>query len=140
MPLSAHLWPAGAIFATLLSPFGPAMGARLVNRVRHTRLVGPAARWLFPAELGIIPDQRGVVPEVGLDADAITRICVALRGAVQEGRQAAGGEPDHLTEELRRQNALLQQLAVDVEGLLQEVRASRADTYTVTSTITRQSR
>ncbi|KAJ4524683.1 hypothetical protein HRR78_004805 [Exophiala dermatitidis] len=55
---STHLWPAGGIIATLFSPFGPAMGARLVRWVR----------WIFGDE-GTPPGQREVVPEGGQETE-----------------------------------------------------------------------
>ena len=136
---STHLWPAGSILATLAFPFVPAMAARLVNWARHQQLVGPIVRWIFPVDVGTHPNQRDVEPQVSLNADSIDRMRDALRDAVQEGSRAAGIGPE-LTEELQRQNALLQQLVDGVERTLEEVRDLRADTYTVTSTITRQVR
>jgi hypothetical protein len=134
-----YLWPAGSIFATLISPFGPAMGARLVNWARNKRLVGPVVCWLFPADLGTHPVQRDVEPQVGLNADVLDRARDALRDAVQEGLRAEGIGPE-LTAELRHLNNSLQQLVSGVDQMLKEVKDLRADTYTVTSTITRQAR
>jgi hypothetical protein len=88
---------------------------------------------------GTRPNQRDVEPQVSLNADFIDRMRDALRDAVQEGSRAAGIGPE-LTAELQRQNTLLQQLVDGVERTLEEVRDLRADTYTVTSTITRQVR
>ena len=137
----SHLWPAGSIFATLLSPFGQAMGARLVNWARHKRLVGPVVCWLFPADLGTHPVQRDVEPQVGLNPDVLDRARDALRDAVREGLRAQGRGPD-LTTELRSLRNTLQQLVSGVDRMLEEVKDLRADTYTVTSTstITRQAR
>ncbi len=132
---STNLWPAGSILATLASPFGPAMGARLVNWARHRRLVGPVVRWLFPADVGTHPDQRDAVPQVGLNADAIDQMRGALRDAVQEGLRVAGVGPE-LIEELRDQNTLLQQLVDGLGRTLEEARDLRANTHTVTSTTT----
>ncbi|KAF7506592.1 hypothetical protein GJ744_011629 [Endocarpon pusillum] len=138
MTSSQHLWLAGSIFATRISPFGPAMGARLVNWARHKQLVGPIICWLFPAELGTHPVQRDAKSQVGLNADILDQTRDALQDAVQEGLQAHGirKEPDLLAE-LRNQTALLQRLVTGVEDLLTETRELRADTYTVTGTITR---
>lgn len=106
-----HLWLAGSIIATLASPFGPAMGARLVNWARHKRLVGPIVCWLFlweqPVGEGTYPDQRDAEPQVSLDADSVDRIRDALHGVVQKGLRTAGIDPN-LTGNLRGQNALLQ--------------------------------
>ena len=124
---STDLWPAGSILATLASPFGPAMGARLVNWARHKRLVGPIVCWLFPVDVGTHPNQRDVEPQVSLNADSIVRMRDALRGAVEEGLRADGMVPQ-LIAEVRRQNALLQQLVDGVERTLEEVRALRAKT------------
>jgi hypothetical protein len=136
---STHLWPAGSILATLASPFGPAMGTRLVNWARHIRLVGPIVRWIFPVDEGSHPDQRDMEPQVSLNADSINRMRDALRDAVQGGLMPDGIDPE-LTAELRRQNDLLQQLVDGVRRTLEDVNDLRADTYTVTSTITRQVR
>lgn len=135
---STNLWPAAGIIATLTSPFGPAMGARLVNWARHRRLVGPIIGWLFPAEEGTHPNQRDVAPQVSLNADFFDRMRDALRDAVQEGRQAAGVENQNLIAEVRLLRALLQQLVRDNEQILTELRNLQATTYTVTSTITHQ--
>jgi hypothetical protein len=136
MTSSLHLWPVGSIFATLISPFGPAMGARLVNWARHKRLVGRVVCWLFPADLGTHPVQRDAEPQVGLNADVLDQTRDVLRDAVQEGLRANGIAPD-LPAELRSQTILLQRLVTGVEDLLKETRDLRADTYEVTSTITR---
>jgi hypothetical protein len=136
---STHLWPAGSVLATLASPFVPVMGARLVNWARHKQLIGPIVCWLFPVEVGTHPNQRDVEPQVSLNADFIDRMRDVLHDGVQEGSRAAGVGPE-LTGEVRRQNTLLQQLVDGVERTLEEVRDLRADTYTVTSTITRQVR
>ncbi len=133
---SQHLWPADGIIATLLSPFGPAMGTRLVNWARHFRLVGPVLCYLFPEEEGPRPNQRDGEPQVGLDAESIVLLRGALRDAVQEGLKAAGID-QALTAEIRRQNALLQQLVDVTERMRNEANDRHADTYTVTSTITR---
>lgn len=138
MPFT-HLWPAGSILAKLASPFGPAMAARLVNWARHTRLVGPIVRWLAPVDEGTHPGQRDVESEVGPNADVVDRMRDAMRDAVQEGLAAAGVDPG-LTAELQRRTDLLQQLVDGLGRTLDEVRGLRADTYTVPSTITRQSR
>jgi hypothetical protein len=136
---STHLLPAGSILATLASPFVPVMCARLVNWARNKQLVGPIVCWLFPVDVGTHPNQRDVEPQVSLNADFIGRMRDALRDAVQEGSRAAGVDPEPIAE-LQRQNTLLQQLVDGVERTLEEVRDLRADTYTVTSTITRQVR
>ena len=133
---SQHLWPAGRIIATLFSPFGPAMGARLVNWARHSRLVGPVPRYLFPEEEGPRPKQRDGDPQVGLDAESIVLLRGALLDAVQGGLRAAGIDSE-LTAEIRRQNALLQQLVDALQGMREGATNRHVDTYTVTSTITR---
>jgi hypothetical protein len=113
---SAHLWPAGGIVATLLSPFGPAMVDRLVSRLRHMRLVGRVFRFLIPEEQGPQSTQRDEAPEVGLNAVSILLLRDALRDVVQEGLRAAV-DSSELTAEIRRQNTLLQQLVDAVEGM-----------------------
>ena len=125
--LSTHLWPAGGIIATLVSPFLPAMGARLVNWARHKRLVGPIVCWLFPAE-GTHPNQRDVESQVGFNADLTDQSRYALRGTVQGGLRTAGKAPN-LTEELQSLNASLQQLVDGIERTLDEVRELRVNTY-----------
>lgn len=43
-------WPAGGIAATLLSPFGPAIGTRVVGWARGLPIVGPVVCWVFPTD------------------------------------------------------------------------------------------
>ena len=112
------------------------MGARLVNWARHTRLVGLVLCYFFPEEEGPRPNQRDGEPQVGLDAESIVLLRGALLDAVQGGLQAAGINSE-LTVEIRRQNALLQQLVNVLEGIREEATNRHVDTYTVTSTITR---
>ncbi|RDW69658.1 hypothetical protein BP6252_08678 [Coleophoma cylindrospora] len=133
---SKNLWPAGGIIATLLSPFIPAMGTRLVHRARRVRFVGPLLHYFFPEEEGTHPNQRDGKPQVGLDAESIVLLCGALRDAVQEGLEAVGVDSE-LTAEIRRQNTLLQQLVDVLEGMREDATSRHVDTYTVTSTITR---
>ena len=135
---SQHLWPAGGIIATLFSPFIPAMGARLVNWTRRNRFVAPVIHYFFPEEEGPHPNQRDGEPQVGLDAVTIVLLRGALQDAVQEGLQAAGID-SQLTADIRRQNALLQQLVDALEGMQEEATNRHVNTYTVTSTITRAS-
>jgi len=133
---SEYLWPAGGIIATLISPFAPAMGTRLVNWARHRRLVGPIIRYLFPEEEGPHPNQRDGVPQVGLDADSLARLSDALRDAQQGGPQADGDDQISILTELQSINRTLQQLLVATEGMRDEVSRLNAGTYTITSTIT----
>lgn len=134
---SNNLWPAGSILATLASPFGPAMGARLVNWARHRRLVGPIVRWLFPADQGTHPDQQGAAPQVGPNADTIAETRDALRDTVREGLREVDGRVRDLTAEVRNQTTLLQQLVNDLGQTLEEVRGLRTDTHTATVNIAR---
>lgn len=107
MPFFEHLWPAGSIFATLLLPFGLAMGARLVGWARDRRLLGPAVRWLFPADL-VSP------PPLAVKDDAL------LAAVEKVGRTAAD-----LKAAIDDRNMLLQQLMDDRRELLQEMRQFR---------------
>ena len=131
-----NLWSAGGIIATLFSPFGPAMGTRFVNSARHTRFFGPVLDYFFPEEEGPHPIQRDGEPQVGLNADSTVLLCDALRDAVQGGLEAAGFNSD-LIGEIRKQNALLQQLVDAVEGMREDATNRHADTYIATSTIAR---
>lgn len=132
--LLENLWPAGGIIATLLSPFGPAMGGRLVRWARDTRLLGPGVRWLFPADPQVSPSPP---PPLEVRGDA-------LGAAVLEGLRAADINAD-LKALIENQNGLLQQLVGSnqllLEGnqsLLEEMRRLRANTYTVSCNITPQ--
>ncbi|KAK7894216.1 hypothetical protein LTR67_005974 [Exophiala xenobiotica] len=128
---SSNLWPAGGIIARLASPFGPAMGARLVNWARHRRHVGPIVRWLFPEEIGTPPSEREAEPEVSPDPNA--HVCLtadAVRDAVQGGLEAAGATPE-LIGEVRELRTLLQQL-VDGQRQILAAMERPTNTYTVT--------
>ena len=120
MPFFEHLLPAGSIFATLL-PFGPAMGARLVGWARDRRLLGPAVRWLFPAD----PVSMSPPPPLAVRDDA-------LLAAVQGGLTAASMNAE-LKALIENQNVMLQQL-IDVNHEMLEV--MRQLRYTVSGTIT----
>lgn len=133
---SQHLWPAGGIIATLLSPFAPAMVDRLVGRVRRIPLVGRIFSFLFPEEEGPHPTQRDVVPQVSLDAESIRLLGDALRGAVQEEVLLAVNR-SQLTTEVLEVKEMFRRF-FDAERRRQEdALAHTGDTYTVTSTITR---
>jgi hypothetical protein len=125
--LFEHLWPAGSIIATLLFPFGPAMGGRLVRWARDVRPLGPGVRWLFPADPQVSPSPP---PPLEVRGDA-------LRAAMQEGLEAAGIDAD-LKAAIESQNDLLQELVDGNQELLEEMRQLRANTYTVSCTITPQ--
>ena len=114
------------------------MAGRLVNWARHRKLVGPIVRWIFLVDEGTHPNQRDVESQVGLNADPIDRMRDALRD--RQGGLMSHGQSEELTTEVRRQIILLRQLVDGVEWTLEEVRDLRTDTYTVTSTITRQVR
>ena len=123
MPFFELLSPAGSIFATLLSPFGPAMGARLVDWARDRRLLGPAVRWFFPAD-----------PPVSMPSPAFLAVRDdALLAAVEAGLKNA-----ELTAELRDLKMVLQQLIEENRALLEATRQLGQTTYTVTCNITPQ--
>lgn len=124
MPLSEYLWPSGSIFATLLSPFGPAMGARLVGWVRDRRLLGLAVRWMFPAD-----------PPVSISPPRLAVRDDALLAAVQEGLEAASMSAE-LKAAIEDQNEKLQQLIDGNRELLEVMTQLQRNTYTVTSIIT----
>lgn len=121
--MSSDLWPAGGIVATLVSPFGPALGARFVNWARDQPYIGPVARSLFPVRVATQEPDAG--PQISLNDEFVDRMRGAFREAVEEGLRATGINPE-LSEELHQQSGALRRLAHAVERSLEEIRGPRS--------------
>lgn len=118
--MSSHIWSAGGILATLLSPLVPLV----MGRARHLWGVGRIVRWVLPEEEGAQPDQEAVVTQV--DMTGFTELQLVQIEAVL-ARVADRFLPRlNTVAELRTQNAELQAQVSELQSTVDRIQLMMA--------------